>query len=149
MRLREKVHQCEHLSYFYFFDFFFDNSCFKFKRMRNVWKHWFLSKQTKDSIWRVYIIQSFRCLRAESFSERFYMNGPRFHQNPWNLAIWFIIQYYKIRIFLFAPKKFFVNLVIFLKNLVLSKKKKSVHHVIDCKLCIFSPILMIRHFFWR
>jgi hypothetical protein len=31
----------------------------------------------------------------ESFFERFYMNGPRAHQNPSNLAIWFIITYHK------------------------------------------------------
>jgi hypothetical protein len=44
-------------------------------------------------------------------------NWTRVHQNPWNLAIWFIIQYHKTRIFLFW--RFYE----FLKNFGLAQKK--------------------------
>jgi hypothetical protein len=52
----------------------------------------------------------------ESFSERFYMNGPRVHQNPCNLAIWFIIQYHKTRIFFCFGQKKKCRFGEFLKN---------------------------------
>jgi hypothetical protein len=50
-------------------------------------------------------------------------NWTRVHQNPWNLTIWFIIQYHKTRIFLFRPKNFFCRFYEFLKNFGLAQKK--------------------------
>jgi hypothetical protein len=50
-------------------------------------------------------------------------NWTRVHQNPWNLAIWFIIQYHKTRIFLFWPKNIFCRFYEFLKNFGLAQKK--------------------------
>jgi hypothetical protein len=50
-------------------------------------------------------------------------NWTRVHQNPWDLAIWFIIQYHKTRIFLFWPKKSFCRFYEFLKNFGLAQKK--------------------------
>jgi hypothetical protein len=52
----------------------------------------------------------------------------RAHQNPWNLAIWFIIQYHNRRIFLFWPKKNFCPFCEFLKiwKLVLRQKNRKI-----------------------
>jgi hypothetical protein len=50
-------------------------------------------------------------------------NWTRVHQNPWNLAIWFIIQYHKTHIFLFWLKKIFCRFYEFLKNFGLAQKK--------------------------
>jgi hypothetical protein len=49
-------------------------------------------------------------------------NWTKVHQNLWNLAIWFIIQYHKTRIFLFWPKKILCRFYEFLKNFGLAQK---------------------------
>jgi hypothetical protein len=56
-------------------------------------------------------------------------NWTRVHQNPWNLAIWFIIQYYKTSILLFWP------------NFGIRKKNRNRYW-----LCIIPPILITKHF---
>jgi hypothetical protein len=55
------------------------------------------------------------------------LNWTRVHQNPWNLAIWFIIQYHKTRTFFcFGKKNFFVGFLNFWKILILHKKNRKI-----------------------
>jgi hypothetical protein len=116
--------------YFYELSFFFINE----SSIPNITLQSFQSIQ--KTVFNQVSIKSCRKLSIISKSWvilwAFYITGTRVHQNPWNLAIWFIIQYYMTRIFLFWPKKFFSQLYVILKNIGLMQKI-SLNHVIGAK----------------